>query len=91
MIARLQPLIIEIERQSFPLLIIGHTAVLRVILAYFLGTERAELPHMGMPLHTLTELSRGPYGCEARRYDLNTGLLQASPDADEPDTSRASS
>lgn len=59
-IARINPLIIEMERQCFPLLVIAHTAVLRVVLSYFLGTQRDELPHMDMPLHTVIQLSRGP-------------------------------
>lgn len=63
LITRLEPVIIEAERQE-SVLIIGHQAVLRAILGYFLGTPLDELPYLKIPLHTLIQLTPRAYGCE---------------------------
>jgi broad specificity phosphatase PhoE len=42
-IARLEPIIIEMERHQEPLLIIAHQGVLRIIYAFYMGLSRAEV------------------------------------------------
>ncbi len=63
-IARLEPIIIEMERHQEPLLIIGHQAVLRIIYAFYIGKSRAEAPYLSIPLNTVIELVPGPVTCK---------------------------
>eukprot|EP00981_Chlorochromonas_danica_P015006 scaffold9935_cov159-Ochromonas_danica.AAC.3 len=69
-IARLEPIIIEMERHQEPLLIIGHQAVLRIIYAFYMGNSRAEAPYLSIPLNTVIELNPGPVECKEHRYTL---------------------
>lgn len=50
LVARLEPVIMELERQE-NVLVVGHQAVLRCLLAYFLDKNSGEyeLPSMFMP------------------------------------------
>jgi hypothetical protein len=59
-IARLEPIIIEMERHREPLVIIAHQAILRIIYAFYLGKTRAEAPYLSIPLNTVIELNPGP-------------------------------
>ncbi|KAJ3636244.1 hypothetical protein Zmor_011893 [Zophobas morio] len=55
-VVRLEPIMLELERAN-NVLIIGHQAVLRCILAYFLGKSTEELPFMEVPLHSVLKIS----------------------------------
>jgi broad specificity phosphatase PhoE len=48
--------------------LIGHQAVLRCILAYFLEKPLIELPYVKVPLHTIMKLTPVAYGCEVRTF-----------------------
>ncbi|XP_043233080.1 6-phosphofructo-2-kinase/fructose-2,6-bisphosphatase-like isoform X3 [Amphibalanus amphitrite] len=63
LVARLEPVIMELERQE-NVLVIGHQAVLRCLLAYFLDKPAEELPYLHVPLHTIIKLKPTAYGCE---------------------------
>jgi broad specificity phosphatase PhoE/predicted kinase len=69
-IARLDPIIIELERHDKPVLIISHQGVLRALYAYLMDTPPRDCPHLPMPLHTVLELSPNAYGCTERRFPL---------------------
>lgn len=69
-IQRLDPRILDIERQQSPLLIIAHQAVLRTIYGYFLGRPPRECPNLSIPLHTVIKLVPNPYGCDEERIEL---------------------
>ncbi|CAI7931839.1 unnamed protein product, partial [Closterium sp. NIES-54] len=45
-IQRLEPVIIELERQRHPVVIIAHQAVLRALYAYFMDKPLREVPHI---------------------------------------------
>lgn len=62
-IARLEPIIIEMERHQEPLLIIAHQGILRVIYAFYMGLSRAEAPYVSIPLNTVVKLVPAAYGC----------------------------
>lgn len=66
-IHRLEPLILELERQTTPTLIVGHQAVLRTLYAYLVGDPIERCPHLTLPLHTLIELTPNAYGCDEKR------------------------
>lgn len=54
-VVRLEPIIMELERQE-NILIIGHQAILRALYAYFHALGQDDLPYIKIPLHTLLEL-----------------------------------
>lgn len=59
-VIRLEPIIMELERQE-NILIITHQAVLRCIYAYFMNVPQEESPWMLIPLHTLIKLEPRAY------------------------------
>jgi broad specificity phosphatase PhoE len=69
-IARLEPVIFELERERSPVLIIGHQAVLRALYAYLMDQPAASCPRIRVPLHTLIELTPTAYGCDEERFEL---------------------
>jgi broad specificity phosphatase PhoE/predicted kinase len=69
-IQRLEPVIVELERQRAPVLVIAHQAVLRALYVYLTGRPQAECPHASIPLHTVIELQPTAYGYEETRFEL---------------------
>jgi broad specificity phosphatase PhoE/predicted kinase len=69
-IRRLEPIIVEIERQRQPVLVVGHQAVLRALYGYFQGIPQDECPHITVPLHTIIELRPVESGYEEQRFPL---------------------
>ncbi|KAG0332879.1 hypothetical protein BG000_009658 [Podila horticola] len=67
-IQRLNPLIIELERMSSDMVIVTHRVVLRILLGYMLDIDRAKMPEMEVPLHTLYCVEPKPHGTVVRRY-----------------------
>ncbi|TFK54823.1 bifunctional 6-phosphofructo-2-kinase/fructose-2,6-bisphosphate 2-phosphatase [Heliocybe sulcata] len=68
-VVRLEPVIMELERQE-NILIIGHQAILRCLYAYFHNLPQADLPYIKIPLHTVIKLTPKAYGCDEERYTL---------------------
>lgn len=81
-IQRLDPLIIQLERQRTPVLVIAHQAVLRALYAYLMDRPAPSCPTLPIPLHTVIELTPAAYGCEERRLEL-------TPEVQTGDTSTA--
>jgi broad specificity phosphatase PhoE/predicted kinase len=69
-IQRLEPVIIELERQRLSVLVIAHQAVLRALYAYFADREPDDCPFLEMPLHTVIELEPKAYGCAEQRFEV---------------------
>ncbi|XP_020971873.1 6-phosphofructo-2-kinase/fructose-2,6-bisphosphatase isoform X2 [Arachis ipaensis] len=69
-IQRLEPVIIELERQRAPVVVISHQAVLRALYAYFADRPLQEIPHIEVPLHTIIEIQMGVTGVQEKRYKL---------------------
>ena len=76
-IQRLDPLIIELERQRSPMLVIAHQAVLRALYAYLMDKPPHTCPSLPVPLHTVIELIPTAYGCEERRFQLGPEVQTA--------------
>lgn len=76
LIARLEPVILELERHREPVLIVGHQAVLRALYAYLTGEPANRVPHLPIPLHTVIRLIPGGAGVPEERFEL--GPLAAS-------------
>lgn len=68
-VVRLEPVIMELERQN-NILIIAHQAILRCLYAYFQARPQQELPYINIPLHTLIKITPQAYGCQEERYPL---------------------
>ncbi|KAL5710105.1 hypothetical protein ACHQM5_020711 [Ranunculus cassubicifolius] len=69
-IQRLEPVIIELERQRAPVVVISHQASLRALYAYFADRPLNEIPHIEVPLHTIIEIQMGVTGVQEKRYKL---------------------
>ncbi|XP_027933323.1 6-phosphofructo-2-kinase/fructose-2,6-bisphosphatase-like [Vigna unguiculata] len=69
-IQRLEPVIIELERQRAPVVVVSHQAVLRALYAYFADRPLNEIPHIEVPLHTIIEIQMGVTGVQEKRYKL---------------------
>ncbi|KAG2541513.1 hypothetical protein PVAP13_9NG713800 [Panicum virgatum] len=69
-IQRLEPVIIELERQRAPVVVIAHQAVLRALYAYFADKPLEEVPNIEIPLHTIIEIQMGVAGVQEKRYKL---------------------
>ncbi|KAG6535589.1 hypothetical protein ZIOFF_000611 [Zingiber officinale] len=69
-IQRLEPVIIELERQRAPVVVISHQAVLRALYAYFADRPLNEIPLIEVPFHTIIEIQMGVTGVQEKRYKL---------------------
>lgn len=69
-IQRLEPVIVELERQRSPVLLIAHQAVLRVLYGYLAGKPQDECPHLSIPLHTVIQLTPTENGYDEQRFQL---------------------
>ncbi|KAL7418435.1 Fructose-2,6-bisphosphatase [Cryptotrichosporon argae] len=68
-VVRLEPVIMELERQE-NILVIAHQAIIRCLYAYFLALPQEELPYINVPLHTLIKITPMAYGCHEERFPL---------------------
>ncbi|KAM6213106.1 6-phosphofructo-2-kinase/fructose-2,6-bisphosphatase 3 isoform 2-T2 [Sarcoramphus papa] len=70
LVQRLEPVIMELERQE-NVLVICHQAVMRCLLAYFLDKSADEMPYLKCALHTVLKLTPVAYGCRVESISLN--------------------
>ena len=59
----------ELERQD-NILVVGHQAILRSILAYFQNKTQDQLPYLEIPLHVVIKLTPRAYKCDIELYPL---------------------
>uniref|UniRef100_I2CQU3 6-phosphofructo-2-kinase / fructose-2,6-bisphosphatase n=1 Tax=Nannochloropsis gaditana (strain CCMP526) TaxID=1093141 RepID=I2CQU3_NANGC len=84
-IARLEPIIIEMERHREPLLIVGHQGILRIIYAFYMGLTRAQAPYVSIPLNCVVQLEPSAFHCHEERHILYTPTKALPTDGqDEP-------
>lgn len=67
---RLEPLIMDVEAQLKPILIVSHLSCLRVLYAYFQGKTLYSLPETDIPRHAVIEMIPTQYGWQERVHDL---------------------
>lgn len=70
-IQRLEPVIVELERQRSPVLVIAHQAVVRALYGYLMGKPQDECPHLSIPLHTVIQLTPTENGYDEQRFALS--------------------
>ncbi|WIA42087.1 hypothetical protein OEZ86_009363 [Tetradesmus obliquus] len=61
-VQRLEPVVIEMEREREYIMVVGHQAILRAIFGYFMAIPLEKIPRLDIPLHTLIELQPRPDG-----------------------------
>lgn len=88
LVQRLEPVIMELERQG-NVLVISHQAVMRCLLAYFLDKGADELPYLRCPLHTIFKLTPVAYGCKVETIKLNVEAVNTHRDKPTAVTSLA--
>ncbi|XP_066526570.1 6-phosphofructo-2-kinase/fructose-2,6-bisphosphatase 2 isoform X3 [Hoplias malabaricus] len=83
LVQRLEPVIMELERQG-NVLVICHQAVMRCLLAYFLDKSADDLPYIKCPLHTVLKLTPVAYGCKVELFYLNVEAVNTHRDRPLP-------
>ncbi|KAL4623791.1 6-phosphofructo-2-kinase/fructose-2,6-bisphosphatase 2-like isoform X1 [Arapaima gigas] len=79
LVQRLEPVIMELERQG-NVLVICHQAVMRCLLAYFLDKNAEDLPYLKCPLHQVLKLTPVAYGCKVEKFDLKVEAVNTHRD-----------
>uniref|UniRef100_A0A6Q2ZJZ3 6-phosphofructo-2-kinase/fructose-2,6-bisphosphatase 2 n=1 Tax=Esox lucius TaxID=8010 RepID=A0A6Q2ZJZ3_ESOLU len=79
LVQRLEPVIMELERQG-NVLVICHQAVMRCLLAYFLDKSAEDLPYLKCPLHMVLKLTPVAYGCKVEMFDLKVEAVNTHQD-----------
>lgn len=67
---RLEPIILELEREQNDLLIIAHESVLRVLYAYLMHCSTMEIPSLRFPRNEIIEIIPAAYQNEAKRVHI---------------------
>ncbi|KKA28474.1 hypothetical protein TD95_002539 [Thielaviopsis punctulata] len=67
---RLEPIILELEREQNDLLIIAHESVLRVLYAYLMHCSTSDIPSLHFPRDEIIEIVPAAYQNEARRVRI---------------------
>ncbi|XP_047146374.1 6-phosphofructo-2-kinase/fructose-2,6-bisphosphatase isoform X1 [Hydra vulgaris] len=73
-VSRLEPVIMELERQH-NVLAVCHQAVMRCLLSYFLDTKANDIPYLNVPLHTVYKLTPVAYGCRVETFKLGVNCV----------------
>ena len=63
---RLEPTLIELEREKEDLLIIGHSSTIRCLLAYLIGLPATEIPAIEVARGDLIEILPASYGVRSQ-------------------------
>ncbi|XP_041050621.1 6-phosphofructo-2-kinase/fructose-2,6-bisphosphatase 2-like isoform X3 [Carcharodon carcharias] len=79
LVQRVEPVIMELERQG-NVLVIAHQAVMRCLIAYFMDKGADELPYLKCPLHTVLKLTPVAYGCKMESVYLNVEAVNTHRD-----------
>ncbi|ORY71605.1 bifunctional 6-phosphofructo-2-kinase/fructose-2,6-bisphosphate 2-phosphatase [Pseudomassariella vexata] len=67
---RLEPIILELEREQNDLLIIAHESVLRVLYAYLMHCSTRDIPSLKFPRNEIIEIIPAAYQNEAKRIHI---------------------
>lgn len=80
---RLEPIILELEREQNDLLIIAHESVLRVLYGYLMACSAHDIPSLEFPRDEIIEIIPASYNNSAKRIhipDLPQRLVPGSPE-----------
>ncbi|KAK6541788.1 hypothetical protein TWF694_007570 [Orbilia ellipsospora] len=76
---RLEPIILELEREHNDLLIIAHESVLRVLYAYLMACSTADIPDMKFGRDEIVEIVPASYNNLSRRIPIPKGIHADTP------------
>ncbi|KAK1972771.1 6-phosphofructo-2-kinase [Colletotrichum sublineola] len=80
---RLEPIILELEREQSDLLIIAHESVLRVLYAYLMHCATMDIPMLKFPRDEIIEIIPAAYQNEAKRIHIpgvDPKIISSSPE-----------
>ncbi|PSS02400.1 bifunctional 6-phosphofructo-2-kinase/fructose-2,6-bisphosphate 2-phosphatase [Coniella lustricola] len=80
---RLEPIILELEREQNDLLIIAHESVLRVLYSYLMHCSTMDIPKLKFPRDEIIEIIPAAYQNEAKRIHipgLDPQMIPGSPE-----------
>ncbi|KAK3325393.1 6-phosphofructo-2-kinase-domain-containing protein [Apodospora peruviana] len=80
---RLEPIILELEREQNDLLIIAHESVLRVLYSYLMHCSTMDIPKLKFPRDEIIEIIPAAYQNEAKRIHipgLDPKMIPGSPE-----------
>lgn len=80
---RLEPIILELEREQNDLLIIAHESVLRVLYGYLMACNATDIPTLSFPRNEIIEIIPASYNNQAKRIyvpDLPPEIIPPSPE-----------
>lgn len=80
---RLEPIILELEREQNDLLIIAHESVLRVLYSYLMHCSTKDIPKLKFPRDEIIEIIPAAYQNEAKRIyipGLDPRTIPGSPE-----------
>lgn len=80
---RLEPIILELEREQNDLLIIAHESVLRVLYGYLMACNATDIPALKFPRNEIIEIIPASYNNEASRImisGIEDKMIPSSPE-----------
>lgn len=80
---RLEPIILELERENNDLLIIAHESVLRVLYGYLMACSANDIPSLQFPRDEIIEIIPASYNNSAKRIHISglpPKLIPGSPE-----------
>jgi hypothetical protein len=72
-IVRIDPVLIELEKEQEDLLIIGHASVIRCMLSYLIGLPASEIPAIEIARGDLLEVIPASYGVQSQAFHFWDG------------------
>ena len=78
LISRIEPLLIELEQQTSPVLVVSHLSTLQLLASYFTGASLTEALTTSIPHHTVLQLRPA-----SQRMMWEQELIPLNCDADE--------
>ncbi|KAG6875273.1 hypothetical protein C0992_004504 [Termitomyces sp. T32_za158] len=76
---RLDPVLIELEKEQEDLLIIGHASVIRCMMAYLIGLPASEIPAIEVARGDLIEVVPASYGVQSQAFHFWDGPGRRGP------------
>ncbi|DBA00170.1 TPA: hypothetical protein N0F65_007795 [Lagenidium giganteum] len=70
---RLEPILIDIEQHTGPVLVVSHISTLQVLYSYFLGVPIEKCPDLEIPFHSVLELVPNQDGWTESVFHLRSG------------------
>lgn len=80
-VQNVEPLVLDLERQTTPILVVSHLSTLQVLFGYFVGCPVDSFATLSLPRHTVVQLTPNQYGWKVDLIPLHGLDGSASPAA----------